>query len=206
LFGQAGFLEEELADDYSINLKKEYNYCKRKYNLKSIDRHLWKFLRLRPLNFPTIRIAQLSNLLANNSNLLSRTMDCLSLEDLYSVYSCGVSDYWKTHYIFGKQSTRRNKNIGKKTIHKLIINAIVPIMFVYGKMKNHSEIKERAINLLEQIPPEANHITMRWNNLGFKLQNASESQALLQLTDKYCSKKRCLDCQIGHLLLNIGKA
>ncbi len=205
LFGQAGFLEGNPKDEYQQVLKHEYNYHRKKYHLSPIDNHLWKFLRLRPLNFPTIRIAQLSNLLTRKSNLLSQTLDCTRIEELYSIYFCSVSDYWKNHYTFGNISANRTKDIGINTLNIVIINTIVPLMFVYGTMKNRNDLKEKAIQFLGQIPSEKNHITKLWKKLNFVPENAAKSQAIIELTESYCSEKRCLDCQIGHLLLNIGK-
>jgi len=203
LFGQAGFLEEDAIDEYHRDLKKEYEYHRKKYRLKPIDKHLWKFLRLRPLNFPTIRIAQLSDLLSKNSNLLSQTLSCSKIEEIYSIYSCGVSKYWNNHYTFGNQSTETKKYIGSNALNSIIINTLVPLMFVYGEMKNHNELKERAIYYLEHMPPEKNHITRMWKKLNFVPENAADSQALIELTESYCLKKHCLDCQIGHLILNL---
>ena len=111
LFGQAGFLEEELDDSYFNGLKKEYQFLKAKYALQPLDKHLWKFLRLRPGNFPTIRIAQLASLLHQNDELLHTIIN----EDLKSItktLSTGTSDYWETHYLFGKPSNKRQKNLG----------------------------------------------------------------------------------------------
>ena len=203
LFGQAGFLEEEPADDYQAMLKKEYDFNRKKYGITPVNKQLWKFLRLRPLNFPTVRIAQLCNLLSKNIQLVSQTLSCSTKEELYRLYSCEVSEYWKSHFNFGKQSAECEKKIGIETINRIIINSIVPFMFVYGKTKNNTQLQETAIRILETLPPEKNQISKLWIKLGSPLKNASDSQALIELTRQYCSKKRCLDCQIGHALLNI---
>ncbi len=206
LFGQAGFLEEDPLDEYQSKLKKEYEFHRNKYDLKTIDKQLWKFMRLRPMHFPTIRIAQLSDLLSKRSNLLSQTLDCNHITELYSLYGCGVRDYWKNHFTFGKESSPCKKDLGINTLNVIIINTVVPLLFVYGNSKNRNNIKEKAIYFLEQIPPETNRITKMWKKLDLILKNAAESQALIELTESYCAKKHCLNCQIGHLLLNIGKS
>lgn len=202
LFGQAGFLEKTAKDKYQERLKKEFEFYRKKYNLYPIDKHLWKFLRLRPLNFPTVRIAQLSDLLSRHTHLLSQTLDCRQTEDLFPLYSCSVSEYWKNHYTFGETSNKTGKHLGRHTINSIIINTLAPFMFVYGEFKNHADLKEKAIQFLEELPPEKNHITRMWEKLGFLPKNAADSQALIELTESYCIKKYCLDCQIGHLILN----
>ncbi|MGD2036138.1 MAG: DUF2851 family protein, partial [Bacteroidales bacterium] len=201
LFGQAGFLENGGTDDYHNALKKEYDYLKKKYKLEGIQKYLWKFLRLRPLNFPTVRIAELSSLLFRSRNLFSKTLSCDNPEQIYALYHSTASDYWTNHYTFESLSTPRIKSPGKKTIDSIIINTIVPFIFVYGESKNNELYKTQAINLLEQITRENNKIIKIWNKLDVKCRHAADSQALLQLTNRYCREKRCLDCQIGNLIL-----
>jgi hypothetical protein len=200
-YGQAGFLEGETKDEYHSKLQKEYQFFKKKYNLQSIENHLWKFMRLRPKNFPTIRIAQFCSLIHHSNRLFSRTMECEEPGELISLYNCTVSEYWQNHYTFGKISASKLKSLGKATINSIIINTIVPFLFIYGENKNNPLIKEKAIRLLELLPPENNHITRRWSKYSVVCRNAAESQALIQLTNRYCIGKRCIDCQIGHLIL-----
>jgi hypothetical protein len=202
LFGQAGFLEETPIDDYQTLLQREFQYHRSKYKLKPLNKDLWKFLRLRPLNFPTIRIAQISDLLTKNAKLLSRTLASSTLNELKEIYLCKVSDYWRTHYTFGIASAHKKKAIGTDSLHGIIINTVIPVLFAYGEIKNRSELKERAISFLEQLPAENNHIIRTWRRLDFPCHHAAESQALLELTEKYCLMRRCLDCQIGNLLLS----
>jgi len=203
LFGQAGFLKGKSQDDYHSGLKKEYDYLTKKYGLKPIDAHVWKFLRLRPSNFPTIRIAQLSYLISANTNLFSRTIDAGNMEQLYKLYSCEVSDYWKTHYNFRKITPVKEKNLGKYSINNLIINTIIPFLFVYGNLKNNQHIKDFAFSLLEGLPAENNKVTRQWKEAGFRISNAADSQALIELSEQYCSRKHCLDCQLGHMILSM---
>lgn len=200
-FGQAGFLQEPLLDEYHSSLHKEYIYLKKKYSLNGIESHLWKYLRLRPSNFPTIRIAEFCSLMHKSKRLFSITMKSKTIGELLETYSCSVSDYWKNHYKFGKETEKKNKTLGLNTRMSLIINTIVPFMFIYGDHKNNGQLKEKAIRLLELIPPEVNRIINKWSEYKIKCRHAGDSQALLQLTNEYCNRKRCLECQIGNLIL-----
>jgi hypothetical protein len=202
LFGQAGFLQKPLVDEYQESLYQEYTYLKKKYRLKGIEPHLWKYLRLRPSNFPAVRISQLCSLLHQSKRLFSVTMECSTVDELLETYSCSVSEYWKYHYKFGKEGQSGKKSLGLRTKMSLIINTIVPFMFIYGKHKNRGQLQEKAIQLLESIPPEKNRITQIWSGFQIHCRHAADSQALLQLTQAYCHPKQCLNCQIGYLVIN----
>lgn len=201
LFGQAGLLEKHFEDKYPASLQNEYVFLKRKIGLKSLDSHLWKFLRLRPSNFPTVRIAQFASLLNNSSCLFSKILEADSIEALRNLVNVSVSEYWHTHYLFDKVSGRKNKTIGEPGIDIIIINTIIPFLFVYGRQMAEDKYSERALDFLHWIGPESNSITESWKRLGIPLENAGTSQALLQLKNEYCSKKRCLDCNVGNYVL-----
>jgi hypothetical protein len=201
LFGQAGFLENGTVDEYKSKLKEEYQFLKKKYKLKNIEPHLWKFLRLRPSNFPTIRIAEFCSIIYDSKGLFSMVLECTNAQQIRELINCNVSDYWKKHYTFGKVSQYKNKSLGQSSVNAIIINTIIPFMFIYGDYKNKEEMKDRAIRLLEQLPPENNKITKKWTIYNIKARHAAESQALLQLTNIYCRYKKCLECQIGNLVL-----
>jgi hypothetical protein len=201
LFGQAGFLEEEPADAYQEALKKEYSYHKTKYKLTPIENHLWKFMRLRPLNFPTVRIAQLANLLSKQQKLFSYLMSVKDIQAMIDFLSCDVSEYWTHHYQFGKISPTQSKKLGKSSVYLILINSVIPFMFLYANNKNKPQLREHALSLLEQIPPEQNAVINQWEKIGVKARHASDSQALLELSHTYCKARKCLDCQIGHLIL-----
>jgi hypothetical protein len=201
LFGQAGFLNCKPVDSYQALLQTEYKFLRNKYRLKNIEVHLWKFLRLRPYNFPTIRLAEFSSLLYNSRNLFSVMLECQNLNQVYEILRYQVSDYWKIHYTFGKESKKKEKFVGPQTIDSIIINVIIPFMFIYGGQKNNEELKDRSVRLLEEIAPENNNIIRKWKTFNIVARHAADSQALLQLTLEYCTKKRCLDCQIGNLIL-----
>jgi len=198
LFGQAGMLENNLQDDYFQKLKKEYHFLKTKYKLTSVENHLWKFLRIRPSNFPTIRISQFADLIYKSSHLFSEIIETKNISELEKMFDIQASEYWNTHYNFGKESPFKEKRFGKSAVKNILINTVIPILFLYGQEKDKIEVTEKAIVFLENIKAEKNNITKKWENTGLKIKNAYFSQALIQLYNEYCMKKRCLDCRIGH--------
>ncbi len=202
LFGQAGLLPKDSVDEYSGKLLAEYQYQRKIYGLKPIDGHLWKFLRLRPFSFPTVRLAQLAGLLAHGHRLFSQAMELKTREDFVHFFSCEVSTYWKNHYKFGTGSGTKTKRMGLSTVYLLAINTVIPFMFYYGQIKNRTELSERALALLEQLPAEKNAISALWEQVGIRARHALESQALLQLHAAYCQPRRCLQCAIGHHVIN----
>lgn len=203
LFGQAGFLDDELLDEYGLQLKKEYDFLKIKFSLRPINVEQWRLLRLRPDNFPQIRIAQFAALIHGSTKLFSRILERPELEYLNGILKTEPSDYWKTHYLFGHESPQKSKKLGKDSINSILINTIVPFLFCYATQKGNQDLKDKSIQLLEQIPAEKNTIVIGWQNIGLKVENAFESQALLQLKKRYCDEKKCLRCRIGHKVLTI---
>ena len=202
LFGQAGMLADEyITDTYYTELRKEYRYLQKKNKLEPIDCFLWKFLRLRPINFPTLRIAQFAALIHRNEHLFSQIMDAKSVVTLEELFDLQASAYWDTHYVFGKESPERKKTFGKSSIHTILINTVAPFLFVYGKARGKDDFCTRAVDLLESLPPEKNSIIARWEELGAPCSNALRSQALLQLDNEYCRPKRCLACAIGNKIV-----
>ncbi|MEI8112335.1 MAG: DUF2851 family protein [Bacteroidia bacterium] len=199
LFGQSGLLNETLlGDDYFLALRKEYSYLYKKYGLSGIESHLWKFMRLRPINFPTIRIAQLAMLIHHSSALFSRILETENLEDLRKLFDVSASGYWNTHYNFNKISKDdHQKKLGETAFNNLLINTIVPMLFVYGDQHMDDAMKDRALLLLEKLAPESNQVIRKWNELGVESWSAFETQALLQLKNRYCEPKKCLNCQLG---------
>ncbi|MDR1226105.1 MAG: DUF2851 family protein [Prevotellaceae bacterium] len=198
LFGQAGFLQEpKPADAYHLHLQQEYALLQAKFSLTPIPQHTWKFLRTRPVNFPTIRIAQLAMLLHKNPNLFTQVLEVVSLDSCIKIFDVKTSEYWETRYAFGKESERKAKPLGKKSIERIAANLVAPIIFAYGMQQEKEDICNRAIDLLEQLPGESNVIISGWKSLNITPQNMFESQALIQLKQEYCDKKRCLQCSIG---------
>jgi hypothetical protein len=201
LFGQAGFLEEHFQDRYPQQLQNEYVFLKQKFKLLPIDTHLWKFLRLRPVNFPTIRIAQFAALVHESIHLFSKMLDAKNLDELKLLMSMDVSAYWQSHYLFDKQSPQKKKKLGEESIQNLIINTVIPFLFVYGKAKADESYIERALQFLEELEGENNSIVSNWKSLNVPVEKAYATQALLQLKNNYCDQKKCLQCSIGNYLL-----
>ena len=200
LFGQAGFLEEESEVSYFNELRNEYHYLKHKYSLNPIDKKYFQFFRIRPNNFPTIRIAQLIALYVKCHNLFSRLMEIKKPEEVYELLDVEVNIFWKTHYTFKKESKKSSKKLSKSFINLLIINTIIPLKFVYCKSKNSLNENE-ILEMLESLHPEKNSIISNFEKLKVTIENSFKTQALLELYKGYCSKKRCLDCVIGNQLL-----
>lgn len=201
MYGCAGLLEEDYKDDYPNQLKQEYNFLKQKYGLAQMEGHLWKFLRLRPSNFPTIRIAQFAALVHQSENLLSKITEAKSVEAVRSFFNVKASPYWETHYNFDKPSARRIKTLGESAVNTLILNAVVQFLFFYSKVKGDQTYRDRAISFMLELEPENNSIIKRWGDIGIEAGNAFETQALLELKNSYCKQKQCLRCNIGTKLL-----
>ncbi len=204
LFGQAGFLVGALKDSHYNQLKQEYKLLQTKFSLNPIDAKLWKFSRMRPGNFPSIRIAQLAMLLHTNERFFSRILEADSLARLENLLNTESSEYWETHYRFGEESKSRRKCLGKTSREILLINAVIPMLFLYGEIKQQQEHKDKAIHFLEDIKAENNSIIRKWADLGIVAENAMESQSLLHLKKYYCNPKKCLFCRIGQILVLEG--
>jgi len=201
LFGQAGFLNDADGDEYYQSLKKEYLFLKSKFNLKPIEKHVWKFLRSRPGNFPTIRIAQFAMLIYKSSALFSKIIESKSLDEIKELLLVEPSEYWINHYLFNKESVKKTKSLGESSVDILIINTVIPFLFVYGKQTGSETIKQRALDFLEKIKSEKNSIVDSWNKIGILSDNALSSQALIHLKNNYCNTKNCLNCQIGSQII-----
>lgn len=197
-FGQAGFLKDDYSnDEYYNSLRKEYDFLQVKYNLTPIEPHLWKFMRLRPGNFPTIRIAQFVSVLHKETSIFSNILEATDLKSLQKLFMVTLSNYWETHYTFGHKSKPSKKSIGLKSTNILITNTAVPFYFLYGKRLAQEKYQDKAVQILEELEVEENVIIREWEQYGLKPQNAFDSQALLHLKAEYCDKRRCLECGIG---------
>lgn len=197
-FGQAGILEDSDGDGYYLRLKKEYIYLQHKFELIPMNTSLWRFLRLRPTNFPHIRIAQLACLYHRAYGLLSRIMETETLQGVRDILKGGTSEYWLTHYTFGGSSPSRPKTLSNTSLDLLIINTVVTFLYAYGLHKGNRVLCARAGSFLEELKAENNYITRMWEQCGMKASNAADSQALIQLKKEYCDKKKCLYCRIGY--------
>ena len=197
LFGQAGMLDRHFEDDYPCKLKREYQLLKHKHQLKPIDPSIWKYMRLRPANFPTIRIAQLAQLLFQTNHLFSKILAAVTVKEVENMLDVKLANYWKNHYQFDKESISRSKKLGRTTIHLIMINTIVPFLFHYGKLRKEEKYIDKALDLLRACQPESNVIIKNWKALGMEVDDALSSQALIQLKNNYCANKRCMSCNIG---------
>jgi len=202
-FGQAGFLDQKrLDDEYHRQLFDEFLYLQKRFRVKPMPKHLWRFAKLRPVNFPTLRIAQFCTLMHQSERLFSEILERSTLHQLRTLFDLQPSPYWNTHYGFHKTSPHRHKRLGEDAFNVLVVNTIVPFLFIYGQIHDKPQFKERALDLLLETGPEKNSILSRWKILGVNIPNAYYSQALLELKNVYCNQRRCLDCQIGNQLLN----
>ena len=203
LFGQSGLLNDELlGDDYFLELRKEYSYLAQKYKLKGMEGHVWKFMRLRPANFPTIRLSQFAALLHQSKALFSKIIETGKPQEIMQYFKVKASEYWDLHYRFNFSSKKGAKWLGESSQHNLLINTVVPFLYLYGERNNKQELKTRALDLLENIPSEKNSILNRWAEVGINSSNAYDSQALIQLKNVYCDYKKCIKCQIGTKVIN----
>jgi hypothetical protein len=171
-----------------------------------MEPHLWKFLRLRPVNFPTIRIAQFAALIHKSVNLLSKIIEADSVNDLRLFFDVKASDYWNDHFNFDKLSKSRVKNLGAAATDVIILNSVVQMLFFYSRIKGLPTYQDKAISHLLEMKPEKNSILLKWEQLGVMAENAFESQALLELKNSYCKQKKCLQCNIGTKLLRTAGA
>ena len=206
--GQAGLLNTDAypmrnrnvisGDEYFQRVKAEYEYLAHKFNMVPMDSSLWRFMRLRPQNFPTIRISQLANMYFNRKASLSQVLECTTIDELSETLKTQVTDYWQTHYVFGEVSGKNAKRLSVASIELLLINTVIPIIFAFGRYSSNEEFVDRALDLLEQLKAEDNNIVRMWRECGLEVTNASDSQALIQLKKEYCDKKDCLRCRLGY--------
>ncbi len=205
LFGQAGLLNDEFNDDYPKLLQAEYQFLQKKYGLQPIEKHLWKFMRMRPTNFPTIRLAQFAALIFKSNHLFSKIIeirDVVQLKELFS--QLPVNPYWENHYRFDVESKASSKSLGQTSIDILLLNSFVLFLFCYGKHNQQEYFINRSLKLLEKLPAEDNHIVTNFDSVGIKVNTAFDSQALLELKNCYCSYKKCLHCGIGNKILKMA--
>lgn len=204
LFGVAGFLKADGIDEYQLGLKNEYVFLANKYSLstKELSTAEWKFLRLRPANFPTIRIAQLAQILLRSPNLFARIIESTEVQTVRSLFEVKQSAYWQSQYQFGKPTDHKISGMGRTSVDLLLLNICAPILVAYGKAVGNDDYIERAIGILASIKPEQNFITKQWKALGQPLESAADSQGAIGLYKLYCQPRQCLRCGIGAAILN----
>lgn len=199
-FGQAGFLNQNFEEDYPKQLYQRYQFLQQKHQLTPIDRHLWKFLRMRPVNFPTIRLSQFAALWFHHSSLFQKCMNSSHIDELRNLFKVEASGYWQNHYVLDKPSQRyHHKLLGNDSIDVLIINVILPLKFFY--FSSLGKDVEEVLEVYTQIKPEKNQIIANWTKSGIKAKSSFDSQALIQLKNNHCDLKKCLICNIGNAIL-----
>lgn len=200
LMGQADLLEIRVRDNYAQLLQKEYRFLRKKYRLRP-SQHPVYFLRMRPVNFPTIRLAQLSQLIYSSTHLFTQLIEAAHPDDIRRMFDITANDYWHYHYRFDDESVFTEKKIGKGMIDNIIINTIIPLLFSYGNFHQQQELKDRAVHWLYLVESEDNRITRQFTSLGVENRHAADSQALTHLSQHYCDQKLCLSCAIGNAVL-----
>jgi len=203
LFGQAGMLETKTKDEYITSIFQEYKLLAQKYSLHEsrLNPSQWKFLRLRPANFPTVRIAQFASLLYSSKNIFSQFVSANSFSSIQKLLAVDQSAYWSTHYRFGKKAKSAVPDIGESSIQNIIINTVAPLLVAYGKYKDEQVYIDKAVELLQQLTAEQNKITRTWNDLGMKVKTSFDSQSLIELYNNFCQRRQCLNCSIGISIL-----
>ena len=200
LFGQAGLLEGNFIEDYPTMLQREYRFLKKKYQLQKVEAPLY-FLRMRPANFPSVRLAQLAVLVHTSLHLFSLVKESRSLAAIKKLLNVTANDYWHYHYMLDEHVAFKKKNLGVQMMDNILINTIAPVVFAYGMYHSEDRYKDKALQWLLEIAAEKNAITKGFDKLGIENKNAFDSQALIQLKNEYCNKKKCLDCAVGNKLL-----
>ena len=204
IFGVAGFLSaNSLEDEYQTKLAKEFQFVSAKYQLQDdiLGAHEWKYLRLRPANFPTVRLAQFAKLIQENINLFSVILHLDNIENVSKTFKIEQSAYWQEHYVFGKKATGKVPIIGETSVENIVINTVVPLLVAYSKQKDDERYLEKAIRFLEELPAENNKITKHWQTLDLPMKTAFDSQAGIEWFNQFCSTKKCLSCEVGISLL-----
>ncbi len=203
LLGQAHFLCENNIGHQNKKWISDYKHQKAKYNLRPMSPTYWKFSRLRPSNFPTIRIALLARLFHKQKHLFSASMSATNLKELQGLFAISIKEgFWKNHYVLKKTSKPVDKSFGRDAVYNLLINVVIPFKFIYANYVGKPSLKEEALELLESLNPEKNKITRSWEKLGLSSNSAYDTQALIYLKQQYCEQYRCLECKIGHYIIS----
>jgi hypothetical protein len=201
LFGQAGLLPESSDEIYVSSLIREYSLLQTMFGFIPMDQGQWKFSRMRPVNFPSIRIAQFASLIQEIPSLFRFFCETSDPNEIVSKLAVKASPFWNTHYTFSRRSSDKEKYLGELSVYNLLINSIVPVLFAYGRERKEQEWCDKALYLLGKIPPETNGIVRSWSMLGIDPLSAAETQGLIELRNEWCARKKCLNCIIGNQLL-----
>jgi hypothetical protein len=198
--GQANLLDADFKDPYPVMLKKEYLFLKKKYCLKKIYEPV-HFLRMRPENFPAIRLSQLASLCTETTGLFAWMLSCESIPMLKKKLRVSANDYWHNHYVFERKTRFREKILGPDMCNNIIINSIIPLLYTYGELVPDQDVLNKSISWLEHMPAEQNQLMTGWKGVGIPVNKAAGSQALTELKKQFCDQRKCLECEIGKLLL-----
>ena len=206
LFGLGGFLEEPILDDYQKVLRKEFIHLQKKHQWDKNYLHIsdWKFLRLRPYNFPTIRLAQFSEMIKSNCSLISLLLEIKELNTIKTLFEIPLDFYWDSHYHFGKISSKNYSSLGLYSFQSICINTLIPMLITYAKIKKQYEYGEKAMRWLNELRLEENSIVNIFKNLHLPIRSAADSQACLHLHKNYCTQKKCLHCEMGKEIVQGG--
>lgn len=200
LLGQAGLLEKEFSDAYPRLLQREYRFMQKKYGLQPLQQPLC-FLRMRPENFPGLRLAQLASLIQKSTHLFSCIRSAGSWRELQQLFDVTANDFWHYHYVLDESSAFKPKRLGKTMQQNLLINTAIPLLFAYGYLQGDRNLTQKALDWLSEMPSESNHIIDGFSSIGISSASAADSQSLKELKTSYCEAKRCLECGAGYALL-----
>ncbi|MDQ2752084.1 MAG: DUF2851 family protein [Bacteroidota bacterium] len=200
LLGQSNLLGEESNDDYVLLLQREYSFLKSKYKLKESP-NMPVFLRMRPLNFPTVRLAQLAMLIHQSEHLFSKIVEAKESKDVVRLLNVTANDFWHYHYQMNAASPYKPKALGETMAGIIMMNTVVPVVFAYGLYHNIQAYKDKAMEWLMQLKGEQNGVIKSWKLFDVNAGNALQTQALLELKKHYCDKRKCLDCAVGNKIL-----
>ena len=200
LLGQAGLLDQNFTEAYPKLLQREYQFLKKKYKLSKVN-SVVHFLRMRPANFPTVRLAQLAMLIHNASHLFSKIKEMEDVNRVKKLFDITCNDYWHYHFIFDEIKNYQPKHLGEQMIDNILINTIIPVLFAYGLYHKEQLYKDKAMAWLTEIKAEENTVTRSWKSLQIDIKNSLDSQALIQLKNSYCQHQRCLECAVGNRIL-----
>jgi hypothetical protein len=196
-FGQAGLLDEKSNDSYYCELQDKYQHLAVKYQLRSMNNSVWKYSGVMPAGFPDLRIAQLSAIVQKNDTLFSNLLQCANVSEMKLLLNVNVADYWKVHYSFKNKSNPRSVYLSEAMKDIIIINAFLPVLFMYAEFISNMSLGERVLDMFSELKGEDNSIIKKWKSLGFETKTSLDTQTLIYLKRHYCDKKQCLSCAIG---------
>lgn len=200
LMGSSGLLNREIEDAYGEVLKKEWRYLKELYGLEELATDCIQFYKLRPDNFPTLRLSQMASLYYQKKDVLQLVLEAKSLHDFYELFGVEATSYWNTHYVFDKENRKTIKSVSKSFIDLLLLNTVIPFLYVYHKQKR-SDFSEELFAVIRGLKPEKNTIVSNFKKLGFEIDDALDSQAMLELKKSYCNRRQCLNCLVGKTII-----